>query len=364
MPTPRRDQLARLLRLLLALRSGHPNAQALAELCEVSRRTVFRDLESLELAGIPVRYRADRQGYELGARFGIPTAPIDEAEAFALMVLVRQHDPRAGGHLRDARSGLAKVLESLAPEARARIAALAETIEGRGEPIDGPVGSAMAHGLVLESLRRRLQLRAWFQQAAGRESQSTKLGPYRLILARRGWYVIGRSTADRGVRTFRVASILRAVLTDDPYAIPPRFDLDRYLGRSWSVEGSGASEAVRLRFSSAVAREIVGSTWHPSQRVEPRDDGSVDLAMTVGGLEEIRGWVLEYGDTVQVLAPDRLRRAVCELALRIARLNRDRPAGVRPPGPAVPPPIPARPARLVDSAAAAITMATPRIEGA
>jgi biotin operon repressor len=61
-----RSQLRRLMQLILALQSSrYPSARQLAEHCEVSQRTIYRDLETLVLLGVPVRYQREKQGYQL-----------------------------------------------------------------------------------------------------------------------------------------------------------------------------------------------------------------------------------------------------------------------------------------------------------
>ena len=61
-----RFPLARLIQLIILLQTERcPNARRLAEICEVSRRTIYRDLAALAGAGIAVIYRSDRQGYQL-----------------------------------------------------------------------------------------------------------------------------------------------------------------------------------------------------------------------------------------------------------------------------------------------------------
>ncbi len=62
----RRGQLARLLQIVLALQSDRrPNARQLGDWCEVSRRTIFRDLDLIEMAGLRVEYDSVRRGYRL-----------------------------------------------------------------------------------------------------------------------------------------------------------------------------------------------------------------------------------------------------------------------------------------------------------
>jgi proteasome accessory factor B len=59
-------RMRRLLQLLGHLRTGRGlNARALADLCRVSRRTIFRDLDLLRDAGVPLRYDADEERFRI-----------------------------------------------------------------------------------------------------------------------------------------------------------------------------------------------------------------------------------------------------------------------------------------------------------
>lgn len=86
-----RATLARLLRLVLLLQSGRPpNARELGEACEVSTRTIYRDLELLTGAGVPLIYSPERQGYQLSRGFTLQSTKLDELEILALLVMSRQ----------------------------------------------------------------------------------------------------------------------------------------------------------------------------------------------------------------------------------------------------------------------------------
>lgn len=77
---------------------------------------------------------------------------------------------------------------------------------------------------------------------------------------------------------------------------------------------SGADFHVLIRFSPLVARNVAEVAWHKTQRLEHRDDGSMDFHVEVSGLNEIVWWILGYGDQAQVLRPAKLRQLVAQRA--------------------------------------------------
>jgi predicted DNA-binding transcriptional regulator YafY len=314
-------QLARLVQLIVALQSNRfPNARMLAELCEVSRRTIYRDLETLEDAGFSVRYRSDRQGYQLVQSAFLQPFGLDPKEALALVILSRQWKGSDGlGLLRHARSGAVKLVQSLAPEVRGEVERRAELIPETLPAYPLPSDRQTVYDTILEALAQRLQLRIWFHEAAGLALETTKLGIYRMILANRVWALIGRSTLHRQVRVFRVPQIARVVRTDDPYCVPPRFDLERFLGQAWMLERGPERHEVWLRFAATLAAEIRESVWHRSQRLVCLDDGRVDLHLLIDGLDEIARWVFGFGDQVEILAPAALRDRIHAQALRMVQ---------------------------------------------
>jgi predicted DNA-binding transcriptional regulator YafY len=334
-PPSGRAQLPRLLELVMAIQSDRfPNARTLAERCEVSRRTIYRDLDTLAAAGIPVHYRSDRQGYQLARGCSLPLPSLDEKEVLALLILARQWKGGAGlDLLRHARDGAVKLVQALPPEVRNRILAQAEPI-----PDDANASSSSAsasalprdrkvvYDAILDALSRRFQIRIWYRDDANGPAapETTRLSLYRLVLARGIWFAVGRSSFHRQVRVFRIPWIERATPTHDPYTIPPRFNLDRFLGMAWGMERGEDRHEIWLRFSARVAPEIREAVWHRSQRIAELPDRRADLHLVIDGLDEILGWVLGFGDQVEVLAPPELRERVGTLAARVASIHTPR----------------------------------------
>lgn len=230
-----RDRLARLLRLVLSLRTERfPTANDLALDCDVSRRTIFRDLEVLERAGFPVKYRGDRQGYQLVAAPGQP-AVLNEREALALLLFTRRAEVDAGRLGSLAREAARKIVNSLGDETRGRVVELSELIVIQ-DPVE-PLGERESeiYDAIVASLasrrQARVRLKSNFNPGAepNWDVESTKLSPYRLVAFQGAWRLIARSSWHRRVVLLRLDALQEVRLTDDLYEIPPRFDHARFL---------------------------------------------------------------------------------------------------------------------------------------
>ena len=318
-----RMQLSRLFRLVLILQSDRfPNARELADRCEMSRRTVYRDIEILEAAGIPVRYRPERQGYQLGKGFFLQPVNLEEAEALALLVLARQWSAGEGlGLLRHALGGALKLVQGLPEEIRESVVAKAEAFRKDLGPEEGAADAAAFHKILIEALGRQKQLRLWYLEPVSFAEICTKFSLYRILLHDHRWFLVGRSSVKRRVDVVGMPDVVRLQITDDPYVIPPRFNLEKFLANAWGVERGTVRYNVRLRFERAVAREVAATKWHRSQSNIKLPDGRLDVSFMVDGLNEIPRWVLGFGDMVEVLAPKELRTLIRTTAQNIARMH-------------------------------------------
>lgn len=306
-----RDRIRRLVRLidLLAAGRAYPAAE-LAGLCGVSRRTVFRDVSTLRDAGLPVRFDEPRRGFLLDRPPYLRPTDFSLAEALSVLVLC---DGLAGtepgvAFRSPARTAALKLLSGLPPRLREHVGELAERIDVRTAATN-PLADATSHYERLEeALRLRRHVRVRYDSYSDRKVLTTLLSPYRLMFRVRSWYVVGRSSLHRAVRTFNVGRVLESTLLDSTFEAPPRFSLDRHFGNAWSfVRDRGDRHEVVVRFRPLVARNVADVVWHRTQKLSWNDDGSLDFTVTVDGLREIVWWVLGYGREAEVLRPEKLR---------------------------------------------------------
>lgn len=287
----------------------------LAERCDVDRRTIYRDLEVLEEMGVPIWQRGGRYGIDRDTY--LSTIRLNLNEAVALFFAARLLSYHSDEHNPHVVSALHKLAASL-PDATvsSHIARVADHIRERARR------TGYIH--VLETITR-----AWadrrcvaidYRAASGDVTQRT-IEPYMLEVARSepASYVIAHDRLRGALRTFKLERISQATILDESYVIPDDFDPYTHFGAAWGVMNETEVE-VHLRFTGDAARRVRESVWHHSQRIIERDHSECDVILRVGGVREIRSWVLSWGADVEVLAPDVLRRDIQEHARRMAMM--------------------------------------------
>ncbi len=294
----------------------------MAKACRVSRRTIFRDLDVLRQAGVPVLFDDERQVYRIPGTYYLPPTNFTAEEALAVMVLCYElgRDSRLPFY-EAAQSAALKLESSLPGRVRERLRDATAAVHINPQPSNPLIGQQPIYQQLLASIAARRAVRIEYDSFADRAVIHLRLAPYRLLFSRHSWYVIGRSSLHREVRTFNVGRIKQLTLLDEGFAMPRGFNIERYLGNAWHlIPEPGPDQDVVVRFSPLVAKNVAEVVWHKSQRVEERPDGSIDFHVRVSGIREISWWVLGYGDQAEVLKPARLRQLIAERAGRMVEM--------------------------------------------
>jgi predicted DNA-binding transcriptional regulator YafY len=312
--------LARLLELVMILQSQRfPNARRLAEMCGVSRRTIYRDLTTLETAGLSIVYIPERQGYELGRECLLQPPQLDEHEALALLVASQFGSiPDPFGSLLPVRAALTKVFQSLPSGLRNQLADGGELIAQTPAVSEAPKERRAIHQAILNALLRRQRLRLSYRDDGQGAESTTNFGLYRLVRLEGQWALVGHSSADGCIRLYWLPWVEGAEPTGEAYSIPPRFQLRRFLAKQQPTRGDRMTE-VHLRFSARLAAVVRDMPESIGQEKRPGPAGSLELILKVERFDEVVHWVLSFGDQVEVLAPEELRKAVCDWAEQIIR---------------------------------------------
>jgi proteasome accessory factor B len=319
-------RITRLLKLLQTLQAGQgDNAEGLARACGVSRRTAFRDLETLRAAGVPLHFGKEDGRYSIASEFFLPPTNFTAAEALSIIALASQlGSDNQLPFFGPARSAALKLQSSLPPALRRELQSVASAINVRLQPVDHLRGQEAVYSKLVEAIAERRVAEITYKSLTEWEVIQTKLRPYHLLFNRHSWYVIGRSSLHGCARTFNLGRITSIELLSQRYTRPRGFSIDRYLGNAWNLMTEpGPDYHVVVRFAPMVAKNVAEVAWHRTQRLQFNADESLDFHVEISGLNEIVWWILGYGDQAEVLAPSKLRRLVAQRARNLHLLYAD-----------------------------------------
>jgi len=308
--------------LLLQARGGLTAGELAAEL-DVSVRTVYRDLEALGIAGVPVfGVAGPGGGYRLVDGYRTRLTGLTAAEAEALLLLDLSAPLRALGLGADLLAGRLKLTASLSEPVRSRATELAGRVHlDLPGWFEGPE-SAPALPVLTEAVLSDRQVR--FRYGGPDREDGRLVEPLGLVLKGRSWYLVAR----RGGRmlTYAVRRISAPELTELDVERPAGFDLATTWGRLVDeFEASLPSVEVLVRASPAGLSRLPGIVdGRNRQRTnwggEPDEDGWRRLTVTFERIEYARQGLLGLGADVEVLAPLELRDMMAAAGAALARL--------------------------------------------
>ncbi|QGJ69355.1 WYL domain-containing transcriptional regulator [Planctomycetales bacterium 10988] len=317
------QRLTRLVKLISILQGGKRfNADHLAAACQVHRRTIFRDLDALKEAGVPLFYDETERAYQLQKQYYLPPTNFTAEEALALIVVCQEMGNQQGVPFYSAAARAAIKLENILPvRLREQVEDIRQAVHIKLPPQTPLEESEPVYQRILAAIASRQPLQVEYQSFHEQTVVYTRIDPYRVLFSRRSWYCIGRSSFHREVRTFNVHRIRKLELLEETYAIPQRFSLERYLRNAWHlIPEEGPDSEIHLQFQPLVAGNVEEVLWHKNQRTERNNDGTLDFFVTVSGLQEISWWILGYGDQVEVIEPPALREMISQAIFRMARI--------------------------------------------
>jgi proteasome accessory factor B len=319
----KRSRVGRMLQILTALQAGRNNqVDDLAQMCTMSRRTIFRDLKELKDIGIPCRYDVKTGNYYIDRGFLLTPVNLNHKEAMGLLLLVLAARSRIQiPFKKETLIGAMKLEDSLSGEIRQYCNAVLRSISIKAghEVKIGPLDEIFQ--CLGDAILKKQVVNISYFLPHEKKTVVIELSPYHLIYNDYKWYVLGRSSLHRGVRAFELNRIKELSKLNKGFIDNEKFDINEYIGRAWSMIPEGRLYHVKLRFSPEVVHNVTEVKWHRTQEVAFEDDGSAIVEFRVDGLNEITWWILGYGDKVQVLAPLILRQRIVQIAQKMVRTN-------------------------------------------
>jgi predicted DNA-binding transcriptional regulator YafY len=318
---------SRLLSILMLLQArGRMSARELAAEFEVSVRTIHRDVDQLSAAGIPIYADRGRSGgFALLDGYRTKLTGLTQPEAEALF-LAGLPGPAAQLGLADMLSAARLKLLAALP---AHVQPGAERIAARFHLDPAPWFRAADPQTCLQTVARGVwnaNVLALRYQPSGRpEARALRVHPLGLVLKAGSWYLVAQN--GKAIRTYRVAGIEDAELTDETFARPKDFELAAHWDKACRdyEEGLWNGHAdIRLSPRGVVLLALLGSQVEQAARktAKPDPDGWVRCIIPVESEAHGVRELIRLCEDVEVLGPpalrDRLTSTLAAMALRHA----------------------------------------------
>ena len=321
----------RLLSLLMLLQSrGKMSARELAAELEVSERTIYRDIEALGMAGVPIYSEQGREGgFALVDRYRTSLTGLSEGEVRALFMLSIPAPLAELGVSQELKAALLKLAAAL-PDARRgdeeRMRRRFYLDAVGWEQVETPTPHLkVLHQAVMEDRRVRLKYRPVF---SGEIEQLAEA--YGLVAKAGDWYLVFAHGAEGGgrIRARRLVEFVNVQLTGETFTRRPDFDLEAFW-KTWCAER--LEERTRFRVCLRVAPyalEVLPIYLGSSAREAlahaglPDTEGWFTLNVTFDDLETARSRILGLGGAIEVLQPDILRLSLTDFAAQIIQRYR------------------------------------------
>jgi predicted DNA-binding transcriptional regulator YafY len=310
---------ARLLRVvsLLSSRPTWSNAELAARL-EVTERTIRRDIDRLRELGYGVEsVPGPGGGYRLSGGTRMPPLNLDDDEAFAVAVALREaaNGPALGGD-QAALSALLKLQHILPRRMAARLTGLDAAVEHTPRAPTPEASAAVL--LVLASVcRARERTRLTYRDMHGKSS-IRDVDPHRLVYTGAHWYFVARDVDRDEWRTFRADRVMDAQPTGVTVDLVDPPDAARLVSDTIVRTGYPFYARVRLPVPLREALRLVAPIVATHEA-----DGDDATIITIGGSDpdQLAAYLLGLRTQVQVLSPGSVRQALLSRLDALYRSN-------------------------------------------
>lgn len=291
--------------IYILMRRGTVTAAELAERFEVSVRTVYRDMDTLSAAGIPIYAKKGKNG------------GICLTEQFVLdkMLITKEEQ-------QEILSGLVSLRETRAEGEENILQKLGEFF--RTDPVDwlaidlsdwSGSRTQLYQDIKNAILARRLVVFDYYGKC-GQMSRRT-VEPVQLLFKEYTWYLRAFCRERNAWRTFKLVRMKRVEILDEMFV--PREDDDQGTGDSFgdNREAGSPFTVIDIRIDKKEAYRIYDR--FEEDEIEVLPDGNFMVHMRAEVDDWVYGVILGFGSSAEVLAPEEIRQEVRRRILEMAK---------------------------------------------
>jgi predicted DNA-binding transcriptional regulator YafY len=306
-------KLTHLMELIITLQYKElTTAAELAQILNVNKKTVYRYIDTLVEANIPVLTKKGRYGgFYLDSSFFMKQPKLEKEEMEALLMAADLLSNGSGftfeRQLRNAVSKIKNVsvkdngkFEDMKEESGFDIKRIGnlESIEDTMTKINNAMNKSRVLEINYYSINKN-------------SSSKFKFEPYTILYRGGEWHLIGYSDAKETITVLGLSRVKKVRVLDEIFVKPSKFSVGDYMDELWE-KVRGNRNRVRIKFSSGAAEFVKEVKWHSSQEIEILTDGQLIFEVYLDEFSEFKKWILGFGADAEVLEPSNLRSEIAE----------------------------------------------------
>lgn len=314
-------RLDRIVAILIQLQSKRVvTAQELADRFQVSQRTIYRDIRSLEVSGVPIISEAGL-GYSIMEGYRLPPVMFTREEASSFVAaekLMQKFTDKTLGAYHD--SAMFKVKSVLRGKEKDWVEALeAQVVIDPAQPLfNEKIPDALE--ILFESIAEKRQVELSYESLNAGEATHRSIEPVGLFHENNYWYIFGYCHLRKDYRQFRTDRMQAIQRSAKPFTLIHR-SLDYYREKREPEEKT----RVKILVDKKVARYIKNSRNQYGFVSEAEKKDGVEMTFLTAWVDEgFARWFLMFGDYADILEPEQLKLRVAELLRKqAARLGQN-----------------------------------------
>ena len=295
------DRLIGILSVLLQKETV--TAPELAELFEVSRRTINRDIDTLCYAGIPIRTKQGSGGGIYIARgYRIDRTVLTSKDMQTILAGLRSLDSVSGS------SYYGQLMEKLQTGSSDLLSGKDSMLIDLSSWYKESLAPKIA--LIQDAIESRHLLRFDYYAPSGESSRTIE--PYYVVFKWSSWYVWGWCNKRKDFRLFKLNRMDNVILTDKTFECRevPVPDLSNEKVFKGGIK-------VRALFDPDVKWRLI-EEFGPNCFEETKD-GRLLFSAEYTEMDNLISWILTFGDKAEVIEPEEARKKMLEIAEAIKK---------------------------------------------
>lgn len=287
-----------------------------------TERTLRRDLEALQQAGVPL---FDEKGEDGKTYWTVPDEykktpiPLTPSELFALQCGKNLLKPLEGTFISESiRSLYQKLSPNLLPANKTTFDQLQKDIHIAPSYSKEFQDNGQFIEIIKEALEENKVINMSYTPLRTNRPLKKKINPYGLWYQNGIFYLIGYCHQQKDFRTYVVDRIKSIKMTDEVFTPDLYFKVDEYFKDAFGVF-RGKPERVELIFDKPASKWVRERRWHSSQELASLPGDQIKLRFRVAVTPELIQWVLGFGSQVEVIQPENLRKTIQKEAWKLMK---------------------------------------------